>query len=246
MFPQATKLFVILTLAGFSVSQANAAISIDRTRVIIMGDEKSAQVNIINHSKKLPYLAQSWLENESGEKINSPLTVLPPLQRLEKDTTVQVNITPLPAAAQLPQDRESLFFYNLQEIPPKSDKTNVVQLALRVKIKVFYRPASLKKMATEVWQEKLVLTPVNNGVKIVNPTPFYIVIPTLSVANKLISLSDEAITLKPLSEATVPNAQVKNQAIQLQYINDYGSYNAINYHCTASLCDVVKNGKNRP
>lgn len=246
MFPQATKLFVILTLAGFSVSQANAAISIDRTRVIIMGDEKSAQVNIINHSKKLPYLAQSWLENEGGEKINSPLTVLPPLQRLEKDTTVQVNITPLPAAAQLPQDRESLFFYNLQEIPPKSDKTNVVQLALRVKIKVFYRPASLKKMATEVWQEKLVLTPVNNGVKIVNPTPFYIVIPTLSVANKPISLSDEAITLKPLSEATVPNAQVKNQAIQLQYINDYGSYNAINYHCTASLCYVVKNGKNRP
>lgn len=246
MLPHVTKLFVILTLAGFSVSQANAAISIDRTRVIIMGDEKSAQVNIINHSKKLPYLAQSWLENESEEKINSPLTVLPPLQRLEKDTTVQVNITPLPAAAQLPQDRESLFFYSLQEIPPKSDKSNVVQLALRIKIKVFYRPASLKKMATEVWQEKLVLTPVNNGVKIVNPTPFYIVIPTLSVANKPISLADEAITLKPLSEVTVPNAQAKNQTIQLQYINDYGSYNAINYHCTASLCDVVKNGKNRP
>lgn len=246
MLPHVTKLFVILTLAGFSVSQANAAISIDRTRVIIMGDEKSAQVNIINHSKKLPYLAQSWLENESEEKINSPLTVLPPLQRLEKDTTVQVNITPLPAAAQLSQDRESLFFYSLQEIPPKSDKSNVVQLALRIKIKVFYRPASLKKMATEVWQEKLVLTPVNNGVKIVNPTPFYIVIPTLSVANKPISLADEAITLKPLSEVTVPNAQAKNQAIQLQYINDYGSYNAINYHCTASLCDVVKNGKNRP
>lgn len=246
MFPHATKLFVILTLAGFSISQANAAISIDRTRVIIMGDEKSAQVNIINHSKKLPYLAQSWLENESEEKINSPLTVLPPLQRLGKDTTVQVNITPLPAAAHLPQDRESLFFYSLQEIPPKSDKANVVQLALRIKIKVFYRPASLKKMATEVWQEKLVLTPVNNGVKVVNPTPFYIVIPTLSVANKPISLPDEAITLKPLSEVTVSNALVKNQAIQLQYINDYGSYNAINYHCTASLCDVVKNGKNRP
>ncbi|WP_411755175.1 molecular chaperone [Serratia sp. (in: enterobacteria)] len=246
MFPHATKLFVLLTLAGFSVSQANAAISIDRTRVIIMGDEKSAQVNIINHSKKLPYLAQSWLENESEEKINSPLTVLPPLQRLEKDTTVQVNITPLPAAAQLPQDRESLFFYNLQEIPPKSDKSNVIQLALRIKIKVFYRPASLKKMAAEVWQEKLVLTPIDNGVKIVNPTPFYIVMPTLSVANKALSLPDEAITLKPLSEVTLPNALVKNQAIQIQYINDYGSYNALNYHCTASQCAVVKDGKKHP
>lgn len=230
----------ILSVTGLFYLQANAALSIDRTRVIMMGDEKSAQVNIINHSKKLPYLAQSWLENENEEKINSPLTVLPPLQRLEKDTTVQVNITPLPGAAQLPQDRESLFFYNLQEIPPKSEKTNVIQLALRIKIKVFYRPESLRKMAEEIWQEKLQLVVGNNELKIVNPTPFYIVIPTISIANKPVALEDDAITLKPLSEVLLPSTAVKNQTLQIQYINDYGSYNTVNYRCTANQCAVEK------
>ncbi|WP_431225150.1 fimbria/pilus periplasmic chaperone [Serratia sp. L9] len=122
-------------------SSVQAAISIDRTRVILLGDEKSSPVNVINHSKTLPYLAQTWLENEAGEKISSPLTALPPLQRVEKDSTVQIRVTPLADAANLPQDRESLFFFNLQEIPPKSNKANAIQLALRIKVKVFYRTA---------------------------------------------------------------------------------------------------------
>jgi chaperone protein PapD len=246
MFPRFVTLLYILVLISFTAQQAGAAISIDRTRVIMLGSEKSAQINIINHSKKLPYLAQSWLENDKEEKINSPLTVLPPLQRLEKDTTVQVNITSLPDAAKLPQDRESLFFYNLQEIPPKSEKTNVIQLALRIKIKVFYRPDSLKKMADEVWQEKLQLIPGNNELKIINPTPFYIIIPTVSVANKPVALENDAITLKPLSEVLLPKTSVKNQALQIQYISDYGSYNTISYQCTESQCALEKNRKKHP
>lgn len=246
MFLRSTAPLFIFALTSLLALQVNAAISIDRTRVIMMGDEKSAQVNIINHSKKLPYLAQSWLENEKEEKINSPITVLPPLQRLEKDTTVQVNITPLPDAAKLPQDRESLFFYNLQEIPPKSEKTNVIQLALRIKIKVFYRPEGLRKMADEIWQEKLQFIPGNNELKIINPTPFYIIIPTLSVADKPIDLEDDAITLKPLSEVLLPKAAVKNQTVKIQYINDYGSYNTINYRCTTEQCTVEKNNKKHP
>lgn len=246
MFPRSITLLSLLVLTSLTIQQASAAISIDRTRVIMLGNEKSAQINIINHSKKLPYLAQSWLENDQEEKINSPLTVLPPLQRLEKDTTVQVNITSLPDAAKLPQDRESLFFYNLQEIPPKSEKTNVIQLALRIKIKVFYRPESLKKMADEVWQEKLQLIPGSNELKIVNPTPFYIIIPTVSVANKSLALENDAITLKPLSEALLPKTSVKNQAVQIQYISDYGSYNTIKFSCTTNQCVVKKNGNKHP
>lgn len=241
MLPRSTTQLFILALVTLPSFQASAAISIDRTRVIMMGDEKSAQINIINHSKKLPYLAQSWLENENEEKISSPLTVLPPLQRLEKDTTVQVNITPLPGAIKLPQDRESLFFYNLQEIPPKSEKTNVIQLALRIKIKVFYRPESLKKMADEIWQEKLQFVPGNNELKIVNPTPFYIIIPTVSIANKPIAIAGDVITIKPLSEVLLPKASVKNKTMQIQYINDYGSYNKINYRCTENQCAMEKN-----
>ncbi len=43
----------------------------------------------------------------------------------------------------LPQDRESLFYLNVREIPPKPDKPNVLQLAMQSRIKLFYRPAAI-------------------------------------------------------------------------------------------------------
>lgn len=226
---------LFLLFAGIS-GMADAAISIDRTRVILLGSDKSSPVNVINHSKTLPYLAQSWLENEAGEKINSPLTALPPLQRVEKDSTVQVRIVPLLEAGKLPQDRESLFYFNLQEIPPKSDKPNAIQLALRLKVKLFYRPAALKSQANSVWQEELKLEPSHQGLKLVNPTPFFIILPEVNLGKTSLLGEKDAVTLKPMSEITLPSAQLKNQKVILKYINDYGAYQPLNYTCTVTQC----------
>ncbi|TOL40502.1 molecular chaperone, partial [Vibrio parahaemolyticus] len=67
----------------------------------------------------------------------------PPVQRVEPEKSSQVRIEALPEISQLPQDRESVYYFNLREIPPKSDKPNVLQLALQSKIKLFYRPKSI-------------------------------------------------------------------------------------------------------
>lgn len=61
--------------------QAVAGISLDRTRLIITEKEASASVNLSNTSSAIPFLAQSWVEDEKGNKIAAPLLVLPPLQR---------------------------------------------------------------------------------------------------------------------------------------------------------------------
>jgi P pilus assembly chaperone PapD len=114
--------------------QAQAAIALDRTRVILNGGDNSASMSITNKNTQLPYLAQGWLENEQGEKINSPLIVLPPVQRVEPGAQSQVKVQALPAAKALPQDRESLFYFNLREIPPKSNKANTLQIALQTRI----------------------------------------------------------------------------------------------------------------
>lgn len=227
---------LITGLVLLSASSTQAAISIDRTRVILLGDEKSSPVNVINHSKTLPYLAQVWLENEAGEKISSPLTALPPLQRIEKDSTVQVRVTPLTEAANLPQDRESLFFFSLQEIPPKSDKANVIQLALRIKVKVFYRPASLKPLAEKIWQEEVRLEPGRQGLKLVNPTPFFVILPEVMVGKTSQLAENEAVMLRPKGEVTLPAIKPQQQKITLKYINDYGAYQPLNYTCTATNC----------
>ncbi len=50
------------------VPAAQAAISLDRTRAIFNGADKSMTLNIANDNKQLPYLAQAWLENATQEK----------------------------------------------------------------------------------------------------------------------------------------------------------------------------------
>ncbi|WP_153070434.1 fimbria/pilus periplasmic chaperone, partial [Escherichia coli] len=90
------------------------------------------------------------LEDEQGNKIQSPLVVLPPVQRIEPGKPSQIKIQALPAAKQLPQDRETLYYFNLREIPPKSNKPNTLQIALQTRIKLFYRPAAIVPNRTDM------------------------------------------------------------------------------------------------
>lgn len=62
---------------------AQASVTPDRTRLIFNESDKSISVTLRNNDPKLPYLAQSWIEDEKGVKISSPLAVLPPVQRIE-------------------------------------------------------------------------------------------------------------------------------------------------------------------
>lgn len=59
----------------------------------------------------------------------------------------QVKIQGLPDIHKLPADRESIFYFNVREIPPKSNKANTLQIALQTRIKLFWRPKALKKLA---------------------------------------------------------------------------------------------------
>ncbi|MGG4675593.1 fimbria/pilus periplasmic chaperone, partial [Providencia sp. Me1] len=118
-----TLIHSFLGLLGL-IQIAEAAVSLDRTRIIFDGENKSISLNITNNNKQLPYLAQGWIENEESKKITSPLIVLPPIQRLEPGKSSQIKIESLPEIKNLPQDRESLFYFNMREIPPKSDKPN--------------------------------------------------------------------------------------------------------------------------
>ena len=155
--------------------QAQAAIALDRTRVILNGGDSAVSMIISNKNTQLPYLAQGWLENEQGDKITSPLIVLPPVQRVEPGKPSQVKIQALPAAKQLPQDRETLYYFNLREIPPKSDKPNTLQIALQTRIKLFYRPAAIAPQQNAApWQEQLTLTRQGDKYQVNNPTPYYI------------------------------------------------------------------------
>ena len=138
-----TALMALLTTASLT---AHASVTPDRTRLVFNESDKSISVTLRNNTEKLPYLAQSWLEDEKGNKITSPLAVLPPVQRIDAMMNGQVKIQALPDIHTLPSDRESLFYYNVREIPPKSGKANTLQIALQTRIKLFWRPKALEKI----------------------------------------------------------------------------------------------------
>lgn len=235
----------LLAITGLSTTYADAAVTLDRTRVIFPGNSNTLSLKISNPSKELPYLAQAWLEDENGKKINSPFTVLPPIQRLEPEAVSMLQVRSLPAASQLPQDRESLFYFNVREVPPKSEKDNVLQLALQTKVKFFYRPKALvvASDATKVsWQEQLTLHPERGGYRLDNPTPYYVTVVDVATASKVQPLSSfESVMLAPKSSSKLNlGGQTLGSTPVFTYIDDYGGRRQLSYQCSSS-CKLVLN-----
>ncbi|WP_433587801.1 fimbria/pilus periplasmic chaperone [Providencia alcalifaciens] len=237
--PQQHRLLVGVMVTLFC-SATQAAVSIDRTRVIFDGGQKSISLNVTNNNKQLPYLAQGWIENAEGQKVASPLVVLPPVQRIEPGKSSQVKIEALPAISALPQDRESLFFFNLREIPPKSDKPNTLQIALQTRVKLFYRPkAIIPDKNTAPWQEKLTLQKRGEQVQVNNPTPYYVTLIGVDGATK-VAKEFTPVMVAPFSDSTLGvSASALGSSPTVTYINDYGGRPSMKFSCKDSTCQVA-------
>ncbi|AQT66727.1 molecular chaperone [Serratia marcescens] len=233
-------------LAGALAPTAYAAIALDRTRVIFDGSVQSVSLSVSNQNKQLPYLAQGWLEDEQGNKIQSPLTVLPPVQRIEPGKPSQVKIQALPAAKLLPQDRETLYYFNLREIPPKSNKPNSLQIALQTRIKLFYRPAAIAPERNAApWQEQLTLTKQGDKYIVNNPTPYYVTIVDAATRKGVEGAKGfEPFMVPPKGNTplTVSAASVGGSPV-LTYINDYGGRPQLSFNCSGSACAVTPEKK---
>lgn len=114
-----TYLSVVLAVL-MTCMTAHAAVNIDRTRLVFNERDKAVSLKIENESKKLPYLAYAWVTDSQGQKNDDFFIALPPIQRLEPGAMSQVRIMKQ-NTARLPQDRESLFYFDLREIPPQPD-----------------------------------------------------------------------------------------------------------------------------
>lgn len=231
-----------LLLSVMTLQSAQAAIALDRTRVIYDSTQKSVSLNVTNENKKLPYLAQGWIEDAEGKKITSPLTVLPPVQRIEPGAKSQVKVQGLPAVSTLPQDRESLFYFNLREIPPKSDQPNTLQIALQTRIKLFYRPAALQRDAQAApWQEQLTLTREGDKYRISNPTPYYITIVEggASLKGKPIKEFGPMMLAPKSQDVIAASASAIGNAPVLTYINDYGGRPQLQFTCSGNSCKAA-------
>jgi len=168
---------LLILLLAFS-HPAFSGMTISGTRIIFPGGEREQTVRTSNKGKT-PLLVQVWVDdggkNDDINSIKVPYTVTPPVYRVDPGKGQSVRL--IYNGMNLPQDRESVFWFNMLEIPPMNEEskdTDRLELAFRTRIKIFYRPSVLKSSSSQeigklTWES----LGAGKGIKVNNPTPYY-------------------------------------------------------------------------
>ncbi|EMX9078952.1 fimbrial chaperone [Escherichia coli] len=213
------RLFFAVTLIT-QMSMAMAGIVVGGTRVIFYGDKPDTTISIFNKETNLPYLLQTWVDPFNKEdKSKPPFSVIPPVSRIEPQQEKILRI--LKTAGELPKDRESVFWLNVKNIPPSIDKknTNVLEIAIKTRIKLFWRPAAVKIIPEQAiknvkWSRQ------GNNLIAENPNPIHINVMSVTVDDKDVSLN----MIRPFETLTLPiPAGVAGKSLVWRFINDYGA-----------------------
>ena len=176
----AASLVVVVGL--FSV-RASATVVIGGTRVVYPANEKEVTLKLSNEAKS-PSLVQVWLddgdENSTPDTAKVPFTVAPPIFRMDGSKGQAIRL--MYSGEPLPADKESLFWVNVLEVPPKAENKegrNLLQFAFRTRIKLFFRPTKLAgdvEHAADKLNWKLISPEAGKGLvlQVSNPTPYYV------------------------------------------------------------------------
>ncbi|ECW0471766.1 fimbrial chaperone [Salmonella enterica subsp. enterica] len=206
-------------------SQAMAAFTLSGTRFIYEEGRKNISVDVTNTADST-YGGQVWVDNES-QASGVYMVPEPPFFKLAPKQKQIVRIIKTEGGTALPANRESLFWLNVQEIPPKAEKSDepVLSIALATRVKLIYRPKALIQGRKDA--EKKVEVVQKNGTSwLKNPTPYYFAIVKVKVNGQDIRLSkgeDMAVSmLAPFSEQVVKGIPVGAKSVSIEAINDWG------------------------
>lgn len=219
------KVAAFLALAaGFWLPQVQAGVNVGATRVIYQSKEKEANLSLSNSGEDgVPYLVQSWVSPyDNRDDSADEFIITPPLFRLDAKGQNILRIIATNAQT-LPTDKESLFLLNVKAIPAKSaeqSNQNVLQIALKTTIKLFYRPAGLQGSLEDA-VKNLQWRTEGGKLTVHNPSGFNVVVSDLLINNTASKGMPEVI--KPGSTATTVIPLKNSDTLELTYINEYGS-----------------------
>ena len=225
------KTALMVSLLPFTA--ANAEIIIHGTRVIYPSDAREITLQVSNNGDK-PSLVQAWIDegnaSSTPDQSQAPFMITPPISRVDAKKGQALRIAALPKTSSLSKTQETIYWLNVLDIPPKPSSKNAnevpdnfLQLAIRSRIKFFYRPSELKDKVNEA-PSKLQWTVQGKQLKVKNTTPFHITLTSIQQDNvgKSINLIDEGLMLKPFSEDQVELKTSNTSKMIFTTINDYG------------------------
>lgn len=207
-----------------------ASIQIGTTRVIYHAAEKDVSVQIMNPGN-YPVLLQSWTDDGHADTrpdvLRTPFILTPPLTRVNANAgqTLRLSYTGTP----LPEDRESIYWLNVLEIPPVLAKDpNRIQVAFRTRIKLFFRPSSLDDKGAQSAISHLRWQAQGDNIILNNPTPYYVSTVSINIngGGKKNSVAADMISPRGSATFTMPAGMTAGvvQSVTVDAINDYGAY----------------------
>lgn len=223
-----TSLLARLALVGSLLcfaAAASAGITLGGTRIVLSAPAKEASILVRNAGSE-DIMIQSWIETgEKSEKQDVPFAITPPLSRLgaEKQQVLRI----LYYGQGLPTDQESVFWLAVQEIPQKAKGENTLQIAVRQRVKVFYRPAGLPGKVEDA-PGNLKWRLVDRGIEAVNDSPFNVSLTSVKLHGgaKTYAVASEMVGPKSTRTFDVKdwNGNRSSGPLKVEFdsINDYG------------------------
>lgn len=223
-----SKIATVCALGVLSITTAKANIVINGTRVIYDANQREVTVHMTNEGDT-PSLVQSWIDagdpNAPPESADVPFMLVPPVARVNPRSAQALRIAfqgdPLPA------DREAVFYLNVLDVPPAPkgrQDNNYVQLAIRSRIKLFYRPITLVGSPDDA-ADSVRWARVGQKIRLYNSSAFYVTVNQLVNAQQN-SLSADTGMVAPFSHYDFdlkPKAPLPDGGdIQIITVNDYG------------------------
>ncbi|TAL71278.1 MAG: molecular chaperone [Rhodanobacter sp.] len=217
---------------------ARAGVVIGGTRVVFAAQQGEATVRLTNENNYAA-LVEAWIDTgnlkSTPNSVSTPFLITPPLFRMDQHKDQSLRIIYTQGSQPLPIDRESLFWLNVLEIPPRPTAAqtagqNYLQFAIRSRLKLFYRPASLPGSAMKA-PDQLSFTARGATLVVHNPTPYYVTISSLSLGANTKPIEDASGMVAPFGDLRLPlkgHAQAPSVGTPVAFttIDDYGAADA--------------------
>ncbi|WP_256579987.1 MULTISPECIES: fimbrial biogenesis chaperone [unclassified Pseudomonas] len=232
LFRQGMATLLLSMLCGHSF----ASVVITGTRLVY--PEKTSEITVSLENKgELPILGQTWMDsgdmNSTPNNAIAPFVLTPPVFRMDANAVQSVRVRLVDS--DLPKDKESVFYFNLLEVPTKSETPSTgssLQMAFRSRIKVFYRPKALNGTAAEAI-EHLQWTVLREGNGFVlqgyNPSDFYVSLSGIALVDGTQKFTSNADMIAPRERhnfalPTLKKLPSPHGKVEISAINDWGAY----------------------
>lgn len=175
--------YIILLLLTLCINQhVIAGIVAGSTRIIYQPESYERTLMLAN-TNDYPVVVQTWVDDgdvdSTPDQVKAPFIVLPAVFKMQPGAAQGLRI--INKGDNLPSDRESVYWLNLYEIPPKSrrdtDANAQVAMAMNTQMKIFYRPNGLMPEPKQA-MEKISFTLQKQNKEYIltanNPTPYHV------------------------------------------------------------------------